>query len=171
VGNGAAAGRRLAVVKELQQAQDKHGLGLRKSWQQFKDDWPRRARTVDGVVAESRVSVTGSVVGGQLLPALDPKAPNDRRLFNLETHAANTLRQIDRLDRVAAQDRAGSQDALTSESQKNAQALAELRDEAKTGDEQGLPFSFFGAACLLLGVVLASISTDLQRWFAWPLVN
>lgn len=152
-----------AVVMELRQAQDKHGLGFGQWWSEFKTGWPRSAGTMFGT-STSSCTMTGYAPRVLQLPALDMRALPDSRLLALEAHARHFLAEVSRIDGEIAGAREAAARAIREEVEGRANALAALQADARAGDERRLPFSFFGAGSLFVGVFLATAAVELAKW-------
>lgn len=152
-----------AVVMELRQAQDKHGLGFGQWWERFRAGWPTRIhRVAVGEAVEASDACSARLT--LMPPAIDPSAAVEARLTVLESHAAHFHRQVDRLiGEIDANTRA-IDDAAMREAQLREHALAKLHEDAKVSDEQRLPFSFFGAGSLFVGVFLGTAAVELAKW-------
>jgi hypothetical protein len=152
-----------AVFKELRQAQHRHGLGFEEWWRKFLQGWPRRSVSLRGDL-RGESHATGELKVSWSITAIDPSASPEVRLRVLEEHAHRFLKDIDRIEGDVAATRKAALDAVAEEAQKRDQALAVLEAEARAGDEQRIPFSLFGAACLFLGIILGTGSAELIKW-------
>lgn len=154
-----------AVVAELRGVQDKYGLGFQQWWRGVVDLWPRRDVSVV-LAGVGAASAAGTLAAIGALPSLNSEAGNSARIAALEAHVEHIEADVKRIDEAATAAAKEAKERIAQEADARKQAVAAIADETKKTETASLPFSLFGAGCLLIGVILGTGSIELVKWTA-----
>ncbi len=148
-----------AVLREIKLAQSEHGL-FAQWWQDYKEGWPGRGVSVHGrSEAESYGTATFAPRWSKTM--INPHLPIEDRVQTLEKFANHFINEFIDLNRELAFTKKAALTAVENEQQRREKEFADREAADRASNQQRIPFSLFGAACLFLGVVLGTGSPEI----------
>jgi hypothetical protein len=148
-----------AVLREIKLAQSEHGL-FALWWQGYKEGLLGRRVSMHGI-AEAKVEATATFAPRWSKTVVDPYLPIEDRVRTLEKFSSHFVNEFIELNRQLASTQRAALIAVENEGQRREKEFADREAADIASSQNRIPFSLFGAACLFLGVVLATGSPEI----------